>query len=170
MGKEIKAVLYLRVSTPEQEIENQERILLEWARQRGFTIVGTYREEESAWKQGHQKELARLKRDAARGKFQLVLVFALDRLTRGGAAVILSLVQSLKHYGVKVLSYQETWTDMPGEFAEVLYAIAGWVAKMESQRISERTKAGLARVTAQGKKLGRPVGARDGKKRRRRQW
>ena len=165
----MKAALYLRVSTPEQEIENQERILLEWASQRGFTIVGTYREQESAWKQGHQKELARLRRDAARGKFQLVLVFALDRLTRGGAATILNLVQSLKHYGVKVLSYQETWTDMPGEFAEILYAIAGWVAKMESQRISERTKAGLVRASAQGVKLGRPVGAKNGKKRRRKQ-
>ena len=164
----MKAALYLRVSTPEQEIENQERILLEWANQRDFTITNIYRERESAWKQGHQRELARLKKDAARGKFQLVLVFALDRLTRGGAATILSLVQNLKHYGVKVLSYQETWTDMPGEFAEVLYAIAGWVAKMESQRISERTKAGLARAQAQGKKLGRPVGAKDGKKRKKR--
>ena len=164
----MKAALYLRVSTPEQEIENQERILLEWASQRGFTITNIYREQESAWKQGHQKELARLKRDAARGKFQLVLVFALDRLTRGGAATILNLVQSLKHYGVKVLSYQETWTDMPGEFAEVLYALVGWLARMESQRISERTKAGLARAQAQGKKLGRPVGAKNGKKRRKR--
>jgi len=67
---------------------------------------------------------------------------------------------------VKVLSYQEPWTEAPGELAEVLYAIAGWVVRMESQRRSERTKAGLARVRASGKRLGRPVDSKDKKKRR----
>ena len=40
---------------------------------------------------------------------------------------------------------------------------------MESQRRSERTKAGLARAKAQGKRLGRPPGSKDRRKRRRRQ-
>ena len=71
--------------------------------------------------------------------------------------------------GVKVLSYQESWTEAPGELAELLYALTGWVAKMESQRRSERTKAGLARVRAQGKRLGRPTGSKDKRKRRRKQ-
>jgi len=68
-----------------------------------------------------------------------------------------------------VLSYQESWTEAPGELGELLYALTGWVAKMESQRRSERTKAGLARVKAQGKRLGRPPGSKDRRKRRRRQ-
>ncbi|MFC1938359.1 hypothetical protein ACFLWH_01720 [Chloroflexota bacterium] len=51
---------------------------------------------------------------------------------------------------------------------ELLYALAGWVARMESQRRSERTKAGLARMIAQGKKLGRPAGSRDKRRRKRR--
>ena len=69
---------------------------------------------------------------------------------------------------MKVVSYQESWTEVPGEMAELLYAITGWVARMESQRRSERTKAGLARGVAQGKKLGRPPGSKDRKRRRRR--
>ena len=69
---------------------------------------------------------------------------------------------------MKVISYQESWTEAPGELGELLYALAGWVARMESQRRSERTKAGLARVVAQGKKLGRPKGSKDKRKRRRR--
>jgi putative DNA-invertase from lambdoid prophage Rac len=81
---------------------------------------------------------------------------------------ILSLINKLKICGVRVLSYQESWTEAPGEFGELLYAIAGWVAKMESQRRSERTKAGLARVVAQGKRLGRPPGSKDKRKRKRR--
>ncbi|MFC1905147.1 recombinase family protein, partial [Chloroflexota bacterium] len=96
--------------------------------------------------------------------------WALDRLSREGALAILSLVNRLSSYGVKVLSYQESWTEAPGELAESLYALTGWVARMESQRRSERTKAGLARVKAQGRRLGRPPGSKDTRKRRRRQW
>jgi DNA invertase Pin-like site-specific DNA recombinase len=105
--------------------------------------------------------------DASRKrKFDAVLVWALDRLSREGAAKILNLVNTLKVYGVRVISYHESWTEAPGEIGEILFAIAGWVARMESQRRSERTKAGLARVISQGKKLGRPKGAKDRRKRR----
>ena len=163
-----KAVIYSRVSTGEQDTENQTLVLREWAERRGLEVVGVYEEEESAWRGGHQRELARLLRDAQRGRFQVVLVWALDRLSREGPLAILTLVNRLGRYGVKVLSYQEPWTEAPGEIGEILYAIAGWVAKMESKRRSERTKAGLARAIANGKKLGRPRGAKDKKKRRRR--
>ena len=98
-----------------------------------------------------------------------MLVWALDRLSREGALAILSLVHRLSACGVNVLSYQENWTEALGEVAELLYALTGWVARMESQRRSERTKAGLAKVKAQGKCLGRPRGSKDKRKRRRRQ-
>lgn len=52
--------------------------------------------------------------------------------------------------------------------AELLYAVTGWVAQMESQRISERTKAGLARAQVQGRCLGRPRGSRDRRRRKKR--
>jgi putative DNA-invertase from lambdoid prophage Rac len=68
---------------------------------------------------------------------------------------------------VQVLSYQEPWTEAGGELLDLLLAIAGWVARMESNRRSERTKAGLARAVAQGKRLGRPKGSKDSKKRKR---
>ncbi|MFC2004815.1 recombinase family protein [Chloroflexota bacterium] len=160
--------LYIRVSTGMQDNTNQLAVLLEWANQRGYEVVKVYEEEESAWRNGHQKELANLIEDARKRKFQALLVWALDRLSREGALAILSLVQKLSVHGVKVLSYQESWTEVPGEMAELLYALTGWVARMESQRRSERTKAGLARVKAQGKQLGRPPGSKDRKKRRRR--
>jgi putative DNA-invertase from lambdoid prophage Rac len=164
----MRVCIYSRVSTSRQDTENQTLSLREWAKQRGWEIVKIYEEYESAWKAGHQAELAQLKVDAARRKFEIVLVWALDRLSREGALAILSLVSRLKTYGVKVVSYQESWTEAPGELAEILYAIAGWVARMESQRRSDRTKAGLVRVLAQGQKLGRPKGSRDKRKRRKR--
>ncbi len=165
----MKVCIYSRVSTSEQDTKNQSVVLIDWANQRGYKVVKIYEEQESAWKSGHQKELANLVVDARQRKFQAVLVWALDRLSREGALAILSLVHKLSSNGVKVLSYQESWTEAPGELAEVLYALTGWVARMESQRRSERTKAGLARVKAHGKRLGRPPGSKDRRKRKRRQ-
>lgn len=162
----MKACIYVRVSTGEQSTENQSMVLTAWAKQRGFDIVKVYEEDESAWKAGHQRELAHLLRDARKRRFDIVLVWALDRLSREGALAILSLVHRLGVYGVKVISYQESWTEAPGELGELLFAIAGWVGRMESQRRSERTKAGLKRAMAQGKRLGRPPGSKDKKKRR----
>jgi putative DNA-invertase from lambdoid prophage Rac len=162
----VKPVIYGRVSDPSQTTSNQILQLTSWAESRGWGTPVVYEETESAWKAGHQKVLAALLEDARKGKFDTLLVWALDRLSREGSLAILSLIHRLKSFGVKVISFQESWTEAPGELAEVLYAIAGWVARMESQRRSERTKAGLDRLRRAGKKLGRPRGARDKKKRK----
>lgn len=91
-------------------------------------MAAVYVEQESAWKAGHQRELARLIRDAGRHRFGAVLVWSLDRLPREGSLAILKLVDRLKTCGVRVLSYQESWTEAPGELTELLYALTGWVA------------------------------------------
>ncbi len=165
----MKAVIYSRVSTQDQSTDNQVPVLKEWAGSRGFDLVEVYQEAEGAWRNGHQRELARLIDNAGKRKFDIVLVWALDRLSREGALAILSLIHKLKLYSVSIYSYQERWTEAPGEVGEILYALAGWVARMESQRKSERTKAGLARAVAEGRKLGRPQGSKDKRKRGKRQ-
>jgi len=151
-----KVAIYARVSTDEQTEQNQVEVLQKWADSRGFVVFEIYREQSTAWKDGHQQELARLILDAQRGFFQYVMVWALDRLSREGALRILELANKFNRWKVKVLSYQEPWTEAPGELGEVLYAITGWVAKMESQRRSERTKAGMERARSQGIHVGRP--------------
>jgi len=151
----MKAALYLRVSTTEQDTANQLPALEDYAKHHGLNITQIYQENETAWKNGHQAQLAQLLEDARMGRFQVVLVWALDRLSREGALAILSLVDRLKRHGVKVISYQESWTEAPGELADVLYAITGWVARMESQRRSERTKAGMERARLQGSLIGK---------------
>ena len=105
----MKAALYLRVSTTEQNVDNQLPALEAYADSRGWQIVEVYQENESAWKSGHQKELARLLADCRnRHRVDVVLVWALDRLSREGAAAILNLVNTFKAYGVRVISYQES--------------------------------------------------------------
>tara|TARA_Y100000310_G_scaffold224924_1_gene226805 strand:- start:467 stop:973 length:507 start_codon:yes stop_codon:yes gene_type:complete len=149
----MKAVIYIRVSTAEQNTDNQLPTLEAMAANRAYSVVSTYRENETAWHAGHQKELARLLVEARRGKFQILLVWALDRLTRQGSLAILELINKLKTYGVKVISYEEPWTDAPGELGELLYAMTGWIAAFESKRRSARTIEGLNRAKKNGHKL-----------------
>jgi putative DNA-invertase from lambdoid prophage Rac len=163
-----KVVVYLRVSTAEQSTENQLPALRQWVLDRGYELVHVYQEQESAWRAGHQEQLARLVGELSRKRVDIVLVWALDRLTREGIARIFQLISQFKNRGVQVMSYSESWTEQSGPLADLLFAITAWVAEFESKRQSERTRAGLARARAAGKSLGRPVGSKDHKKRRRR--
>ena len=158
--------IYIRVSDPSQNADNQLPALREYCQRRQWELSAIYEETASAWKGGRQAELSRAVKDARRGRFKILLVWALDRLSREGPLAILTLVHRLGQLGVRVVSLQESWTEAPGELAEVLYALTAWVARMESQRRSERTKAGMARLKAKGIKLGRPVGSRDKRKRK----
>lgn len=163
-----KAAILVRVSDPGQHAENQLPGLQAWAERRGLEVAFTYQFQESAWKGAHLKQLAQVYGDARAGKFQILLVWALDRLSRQGPLATLEIVHRLGQSGIQVWSYQEPWTEAGGELLDLLLAIAGWVARMESNRRSERTKAGLQRAVSEGKRLGRPPGTKDSKKRNRR--
>ncbi len=162
----MKAAIYARVSTKEQKLDNQLPVLESFCKTRGYEISAIYSEQESAWHEGHQKELSRLIKDAEAKNFEIVLVWALDRLTREGATAILTLINRFKKLGIKVLSYQEPWTEAPGEVGDLLYALVGWVANMESKRRSERVKAALKRKKENGGRLGRKPGSKDKHKRK----
>jgi DNA invertase Pin-like site-specific DNA recombinase len=160
-------VIYLRVSTAEQSLENQMPALENWIASRGYNLIGIYQEQESAWRAGHQRELARLIDELPNRKVDIVLVWALDRLTREGVSRIFQLISQFRARGVQVISYQESWTEQSGPLNDLLLSIAAWVAEYEAKRISERTRAGLARAKLNGKVLGRPLGSRDRGKRKR---
>src|SRR5215472_4534992 len=163
----MKAAIWARVSTSEQETENQVAQLRAWAERRGFEVVEVYRVEESAFTGRHRPALSRVLDDARAGRFSVLLVWALDRLERGGVLATMQTWDRLTRSGVQVLSRQEPWTETAGDMRELLLAITGWVAAMESHRRSERTKAGMQRARADGKAIGRPVGSKDGRRRKR---
>ena len=163
-----KVAFYLRVSTKEQDYDNQLKPLQDFAAAREWDNALIYAEKESAWREGHQQQLEALKQGARRHNFDVVLVWALDRLTRQGPAAILNLVAEFKNYGVKVVSYQESWTEtLDANTLPLFLSIAGWLAQMESKRRSERIRAASDRtkdtgLTPKGKKWGRPPGRKDG--------
>ncbi len=164
-----RAALWLRVSTAEQVAANQEPALRALAERRGWAVGPVYRLEESAFAGGeaYRRAVTQLVRDGRLGRFTVLLVWALDRLSREGPLATLGLVDQLARAGVTVVSAQEPWTEAPGELRELLLAIVAWVARQESARRSERVRAGLARARAAGTRLGRPPGSRDGHQRRR---
>lgn len=162
----MKAAIYARVSTDEQTTDNQVPVLLNMARNRGWDIYEVYQENESGWNQGRQIELKKLIAAAIERKFDIVLIWSLDRLTRGGVLPTLEMIHNFKKFGVKVISHQEPFTEAPSEMDEILYAFFAWVANYESRRRSERTRAGLERAAKEGRRPGRRPGSKDKKPRK----
>jgi putative DNA-invertase from lambdoid prophage Rac len=163
----MRAAIWARVSTERQETDNQLPQLRAIAERRGLEVVEVYTVEASAWKGKHRAQLDQAVRDARVGRYTVLLVWALDRLTREGPLETLQVVDRFPKVGVQVVSQQEPWTEATGELRDLMLAIVGWVARFESTRRSERTKAGLARVRAEGKAIGRQAGSKDRQKRRR---
>jgi DNA invertase Pin-like site-specific DNA recombinase len=163
----MKAAIWSRVSTREQETQNQLEVLRGWAKARGFEVVREYVLEESAWNGKHQAKLDEALVDAHRGEYQVLLVWALDRLSRQGIEALLSLMRRFRDKGVQVLSHQEPWTDQPPQMQELLSALFAWIAEQESSRKSERIKAALALRKSRGLPVGRQPGAKDKRKRKR---
>jgi len=153
---EMKVALYARVSTGEQSEQNQVAVLEKWATDRGWEVTGIYRDVGSAFQHADQCNLKQLLADCRRGKCQQVLVYDLSRLTRKGALELMLLLKQFADAGAPVFSYLDTAINVPGEFQPVLVAFYGVMARIFSTQLSARTKDGMARAKAQGKRLGRP--------------
>lgn len=150
------AAIYCRVSTDRQETENQAAQLREFAAKQGWKVVAEYCDAESGAK-ATRPAFRQMLGDASRRKFDLLLFWALDRLTREGVLPTLRYLETLTGYGIAWRSYTEQFFDSCGPFRDAVISIMATLAKQERVKRSERTKAGLARVRAAGKRLGRPV-------------
>jgi DNA invertase Pin-like site-specific DNA recombinase len=153
--------IYARVSTDDkgQDPLNQLLQLCEFAIKQGWTIAKEYTDEVSA-KNGDRKGFQAMWKDAAGHRFDCLLFWSLDRLTREGTLATLQYLRRLKDHGIAFKSYTEQYIDSLGVFSDAIIGIIAAMAMQERIRISDRTKAGLARVRAQGVKIGRPRGSR----------
>jgi DNA invertase Pin-like site-specific DNA recombinase len=150
-----------------QNPENQKEPLRKLANSLGLEVVGEYQDFASGGN-SNRPQFQKMLQDARDRKFDMILVWSLDRFSREGISNTLHYLEELKKNGVALKSLQESWLDTSDEgMGQLLIAIFSWVAKQERQRISERTKAGLLRAKTNGKRLGRPNGAKDTKRRKR---
>jgi DNA invertase Pin-like site-specific DNA recombinase len=156
MAKTKRAALYLRVSTGDQTVENQRRELEAAAAQRGWIITATFADEGVSGAKGRDKRpgLDAMLKDATRGKFDVAMCWAVDRMGRSLADLV-STLQEL--HGAKVdlfLLQQAIDTTTPS--GRAMFGMLGVFAEFERSMIQARVNAGLARAKAAGVKLGRP--------------
>jgi DNA invertase Pin-like site-specific DNA recombinase len=156
----MRVAIYARVSTDDkgQDPQNQIIQLREWCRHAGHEIVGEYTDHESGRKgSDKRKQFAALFEDAGKRKFDLVLFWALDRFSREGMVPTIMHLQRLSACGIGFHSYTESHLATDNELVRnILLALLASLAKVEAQKIGERTKAGMARARAKGKRIGRP--------------
>ena len=160
-----------------QDPENQLRPLREFAKSQGWEIVAEYVDYASGSK-SDREQFQKMLNDADMRKFDLILVWALDRFSREGISNTLGYMKRLKRAGVAVMTHQEKWLDTRSDnpTAELLLSIFSWVADQERLRIVARTKEAIdkrkndikkngffiVKETGEKKfKLGRPAGKKD---------
>ena len=142
--KLIRTAYYLRVSTEAQELENQRREILPFIDRRGWKLVHTFEDVMSGRKREKDRPgFAAMFKSAHQRKFDILVFWALDRLTREGTRATLNYLQRLESKGVGYVSYQEQWLDSTGPFKDVMISMFATLANQERARISERTIAGL---------------------------
>ena len=148
-----RACLYLRVSTVNQHPESQLHDLEAMAQQRGFEIVKQYTDRVTGTK-ARRPGLDEMLTDARRGQFEVVLVWASDRLARS-VRHFLEVLDELNRLQIEFISFREQ-LDTGGPLGRAVVVIIGAIAELERSLIVERVRAGMRRARLEGQRLGRP--------------
>ena len=156
----MKAVIYLRTSTKEQNPENQKEECLRFAKNRGYEVLEVLQEELSGFKDIIRPNYEKVVQMARKGEIQAVIVWAMDRWVRNRDTLLEDVI-ILRNYGVKLHSVKEAWLEainiegsLGRTIQDFLLGLIGSIAEMESERKSERVK--IAFKNHKGKKWGRP--------------
>src|SRR5262245_8759036 len=148
----MRAAIYARVSTLDQQPENQLAELRRYAEARGWTAV-EYVDHGVSGARDSRPALDRLVKDARRRKFDVVVAWKLDRLGRNLKHLIV-LLDDLQALGIAFVSLGEG-IDATTPAGKLQMHILGAIAEFERGRIVERVRAGLAGAKSQGIRLGR---------------
>ena len=147
-----RAALYLRVSTVDQHPETQVHDLRQMATQRSYEIVHEYTDRISGAK-AKRPGLDQMMADARRGRFDVVLVWASDRIARS-VKHFLEVLDELNRLKVEYVSFREN-IDTGGPLGRAIIIIVGAVAELERNLIIERVRAGMRRAHLEGRQIGR---------------
>ena len=148
-----RAAIYARVSTLDQEPENQLAELRRYVEARGWSAT-EYVDHGVSGAKDRRPALDQLVKDAKRRRFDVLVCWRLDRLGRNLRHLIL-LLDDLQAIGVHFVSLAEG-IDATTPAGRLQLHILGAIAEFERARMVERVSAGLARARRQGKRLGRP--------------
>ena len=147
-----RAVLYMRVSTLDQHPETQLHDLRQMAQQRGYQIVEEYTDRISGAK-ARRPGLDKMMLDGRRNRFEVVLVWASDRIARS-VKHFLEVLDELNRLNIEFISFREQ-IDTGGPLGRAVVVIIGAIAELERSLIVERVRAGMRRAKLEGRHIGR---------------
>lgn len=154
----MKAAIYARVSTDDQNLDSQLQACRDWCGRIGLEPVEYL--DKSSGAAVSRKALDRLMADVRRGRLKVVVCYKLDRLGRS-LVHLAQIVGEFEAAGVALVCPSQgidTRADNPAGRLQMHVLMA--VAEFERSLIRERTRAGLASAKARGMRLGRPTGSR----------
>jgi site-specific DNA recombinase len=151
----MKVATYLRVSQVDQSSVQQLQVLKEYCEKAGHEIVEIYQDEGISAFKKNRPAFQRMLSDARQHRFQMLLVYRLDRLGRS-LKELLNTIDLLKAYKIGFMSYTEREFDTTTATGELMFHIVGAFANFERSLVSERTKLKLQYLKSQGMVLGRP--------------
>jgi DNA invertase Pin-like site-specific DNA recombinase len=144
----------MRVSSVDQHPETQLHDLRQMAAQRGYQIVAEVTDKISGVK-ARRPGLDQMMADARRGRFDVVLVWASDRIARS-VKHFLEVLDELNGLNVEFVSFREQ-IDTGGPLGRAIVVIIGAIAELERNLIVERVRAGMRRARLEGRSIGRPA-------------
>src|SRR5436190_12354810 len=149
----MRCALYARVSTFDQEPENQLQELRRYCAARGWSAT-EYVDRGVSGAKDKRPALDQLVTDAKRRRFDTLVVWRLDRLGRNLRHLIL-LLDELQALGISFVSLGEG-IDTTTPAGRLQLHVLSAISQFDRDRIAERVRAGLVRASAQGRRLGRP--------------
>jgi DNA invertase Pin-like site-specific DNA recombinase len=148
-----KAAIYVRTSTPDQQVDTQLDQLRELAEKRGFEVVAEYQDRGVPGAKARRPGLDALMADARRSKFSVLMVAGFDRLARS-TRHFLQTLDELNGLGVEFISAREA-VDTSGPMGRLFLTLIGSITELEGELIRERIRQGMRRRRLEGFRLGR---------------
>jgi DNA invertase Pin-like site-specific DNA recombinase len=148
--------MYARISKDKssQDTENQLAQLRQFCAASNWTIVAEFVDRVSG-KHSDRERFQAMFTAASRREFDILLTWALDRLSREGVSRTFEHIKQLRSFGIEYVSFTESHFRTTGPAGELMIAVAAWIAEQEHRRISERVRAGLEKARKQGRIGGR---------------
>ena len=149
----MRVALYTRVSTDQQTCENQVRDLMAYCNIKGWTDIFIFQDKGVSGAKTSRPEFDKMIDQAEAGTFDVVMVWKFDRASRSTKHLI-TLLEDFNKWGVDFVSLKEN-IDTSTPAGKLMFTMISAFAQFERDTLIERTKSGMSRAKAQGKKIGR---------------
>lgn len=150
----MKVAIYARVSTNEQNLDNQILELEKYCKARMYEVYKVYLDKGISGSKESRPQFDLMMDNAKKRKFDCLLVWKLDRLSRS-LKHLLSTLDTLSTLNISFICYSDN-LDTTTPTGRLMFQMVGAFAEFEKELIKDRVKLGLKRAKQQGKQLGRP--------------